>query len=86
MIKNNYSSPPDLVLVEDNKEFAQVLGFLYRKNGKNVNIYHTPDAFLEKLDFYPKHTKICTDYDLSCSITGIDLAEILHQKGYCNLI
>ena len=75
----------DLVLLEDNKEFSEVVAYLYESKGKKINVYHTPYELLNALPSYSKDTKICTDFDLSCLVTGIDIANTLYQKGYHNL-
>ncbi|OGT31287.1 MAG: hypothetical protein A3E87_10275 [Gammaproteobacteria bacterium RIFCSPHIGHO2_12_FULL_35_23] len=75
----------NLVLLEDNKEFSEVLSYLYQAKNKKIVVYYTPYELLENLHTYPKETKICIDYSLDCPITGIDLAAMLYKKGYQQL-
>ena len=75
----------DLVLLEDNKEFAEILAYLYEAKSKKVMIYHSPYDLLEALPGYSKEMKICTDYELNCPINGVDMASFLYKKGYKHL-
>jgi signal transduction histidine kinase len=75
----------DLVVLENNKELADILSYLYKIRGKFLKIYNTPYQLIEALSYLNKETKICLDYDLSCPVTGIDLAKFLKEKGFQNL-
>lgn len=81
----DFSGKVDLVVIEDNREFADILIYLYMMRGKKMHIYYTPYELLENLNFYNEQTKICTDYNLGCYLTGVELAEFLNSKGYNNL-
>lgn len=77
----------DLVLLEDNREFAQAVKYLYRFKGEGsrLTIYQTPYELLYYLPNYSRSTPICLDYQLGCPVNGLDIAQILYQKGYSNL-
>jgi len=75
----------DLIVLEDNQEFSDVLAYLYKSRGKNITIFHTPYQLLKGIKNYSRHTKICLDYNINCPVSGVDLATVLYNKGYKNL-
>ncbi|MDQ5920714.1 MAG: two-component system, OmpR family, aerobic respiration control sensor histidine kinase ArcB [Pseudomonadota bacterium] len=55
-----------------------------------IDVYHDPFEFLNDIDKYPKDTKIIMDNNYQSGgvllpISGITLAETLHEKGYTKL-
>jgi hypothetical protein len=75
----------DLVLLEDNVEFSDILSYLSRSKNKKIDIYHEPYSLLESLALYAKDTKFCFDFDINCPVNGAELADVLYKKGYRNL-
>lgn len=76
----------DMVLVDDDETFSQALAYLVnQQSGKIVDTYNRPQDFLKNLQNYSQDTKICLDNNLSSSITGLELADRLHEQGYKHL-
>ncbi len=84
---NNKLRKADLVIIDDEKFFADALsGYLQMKSANLViDKYYHPREFLKNVSIYPKNTKISIDYDFKGDMNGIDLAEQLHGAGYINL-
>jgi len=74
----------NVVIVEDNNLLADSLAELLNKLGKKADVYYDGNKFLENYEKYTKDTKICLDYTLG-KITGVDIAEVLHEAGYTKL-
>ncbi|MDO8954750.1 MAG: PAS domain-containing sensor histidine kinase [Gammaproteobacteria bacterium] len=75
----------DLVLVDDDKTFAQNL-ILFAFRNKVADHYTNPSHFLKNLSSYPKETRIFLDNNFAIAdITGIELAKQLHEQGYSQL-
>lgn len=74
----------DVVIIEDNNLMADTLAELLNKHGKKTDVYYDGKKFLKNFERYAKDTKICMDYSLG-SITGVDIAEELHEAGYTKL-
>lgn len=75
----------DLVMLEDSKEFSDILSYLYEFRGKKLHAYHDPYTFLNNIDKYEKTVKICFDYSIGCPVNGIEFAQVIFKKGYKNL-
>ncbi|MES2203870.1 MAG: PAS domain-containing sensor histidine kinase [Pseudomonadota bacterium] len=75
----------DLVLLDDDTLFPSILASTMKSRGKTIKHYTTPQALLEEISRYAKNTKICTDFDLKASMTGPEVAKILHEQGFTNL-
>jgi PAS domain S-box-containing protein len=75
----------EFVFIDDDKSLINSLAMLFKGRGKNVDTYLSPTHFLKNLANYHKEAKIFMDNDFKNSITGIELAEQLHQKGFKNL-
>lgn len=75
----------DLIFIEDDLEFSEILSYLYTSKNKKIKIYNSPYNFLENIKQYSKKIKICLDFNLNCPVTGLDLAKVLYEKGYENL-
>lgn len=77
----------DLVLLEDNRDFAQTVEYLYRFQGEGsrLAVYQTPYELFYYLPYYSKDTPICLDYQLGCPASGLDIAQVLHDRGYRKL-
>jgi signal transduction histidine kinase len=75
----------DLVLVDDNENFAQTLiDFTFDEDV--VDYYRDPRKFLENLNQYPKNTRICLDNNYTMVDTlGIEIVKDLHEQGYTRL-
>lgn len=83
---NTESKSIDLVLLEDNKVLSEVVAYLYENQGKSLDVYHDAYSLLDNLDRYDKlNTKFCLDYDLGGGVNGIELADILYQRGFRQL-
>lgn len=76
---------PDLIIIENAEELADILAFLYQSKNKSLVSYVNPYDFLRDLHKYDKRVKICFDYDLDLPINGFDLAQVVHDKGFKNL-
>jgi signal transduction histidine kinase len=74
----------EVVVIEDNEFMADTLKMLLAKHGKKADVYRDGNQFLENYARYNKDTLICVDYTLG-DITGVDIAEVLHEAGYTNL-
>lgn len=86
--------PADLVLLEDNKAFADSIDFLYKRRGQGSHLtnYYTPYELIYHLPCYSKDTAICLDFQYDCPYTGmtlpvngLDMAYVLHQQGFTKL-
>ena len=75
----------DLIIVDDAKEFSEVISYLFSSKDKKLRVYHNPYELLSSLLSCDKQIKICFDYDLECPVNGVELAEVLWRKGYNNL-
>ena len=76
---------PDLIIIENAEELADILAFLYQSKNKSLVSYVNPYDFLRDLHKYDKRVKICFDYDLDIPINGLDLAQVVRDKGFKNL-
>jgi FixJ family two-component response regulator len=82
--KNIEAKHIDLIIVDDDKRFSDSLTrrlFLDKK----VDHYLDPYHFLKQVTRYPKNTKILLDNHFATNMTGIELAEKLHEIGYTSL-
>lgn len=80
---SNQLKQVDFVVVDDDEEFARLMvDSLFR--GRKVDLFHSPKLFLEQIDQYPQTTAICLDNRMG-RVSGIEVAETLHQKGYQQL-
>ncbi len=79
------NSDVSLLLLEDNKEFSEVLEYLYKSRGKNLKIFNDPYSLMEKLPLYKHDIKICLDFEIDSPINGVELSEIIYKRGYSNL-
>lgn len=75
----------DLLLVDDDKLFAKnLMNFIF--DDKEVVYFDNPVQFLENIANYTKNTPIYLDNNFATgSLTGIEVANTLHQKGYTRL-
>jgi len=85
MVFNNSQENADLVLLEDSKEVSSVVTFLYTRKNKHIIVHHTVYELLDNIHKISLDTKICLDYNLNCPVNGIDVAKLLHLKGYRNI-
>ncbi|OGV25420.1 MAG: hypothetical protein A3F18_04065 [Legionellales bacterium RIFCSPHIGHO2_12_FULL_37_14] len=75
---------PDLILIEDNENFAKTLiNFVFCD--KNVAYFTKPEDLAPKLDTYPKKTPIYLDNQFNSGITGLEFAKKLYKHGFTNL-
>ena len=75
----------DLIIVDDDQTFANNLKD-YIFSDRIVDCFYDPRVFLQEVIQYPKDTKICLDNTFhGASISGIELAEELHNIGYTKL-
>lgn len=84
-----HSKIVDIVWVDDEKTYIECLIDKHYKHLK-VDTFYDPFSFLENIELYPLDTKIIMDNYYytetgSYPITGVDLAQQLHDKGYKNL-
>lgn len=75
----------DLILLEDSKEFSDILQFLYSNRGKHLKAYCDPYDLMADIISLPKSVKICFDFELNLPVNGIELAQVFYKKGFCNL-
>lgn len=74
-----------MVLVEDDESLADVFKYMLFKD-KNVDTYCSPAEFLDKIEKYPKSTKMLIDHEFKgFEMNGIDVLKILHDKGFRNI-
>jgi hypothetical protein len=74
----------DIVFVDDDRVLVDLM-IDYAFKGQKVDKYHEPYVFLANADQYDRNTKICLDNGFDMEITGIDIAQILHEKGFKHL-
>lgn len=75
-----------LVVLEDDKEFSDILSYLFRHREKEVDIYNNSYDLLNNLEYYEASTiKICLDFSLGQPINGIELANAIYTRGFKNL-
>lgn len=81
-VKNKSPKKVDLVLVDDDKTFAKSLKqFIFNNNV--VDYFEDPHQFIKNLSRYPKDTRIYLDHHFASSgITGVKIAETLHERGF----
>lgn len=85
IVSSDSQGRADLVLLEDTQEISSVITYLYKRKNKHIIVHHTVYELLENIHQYSLDTKICLDYNLSCPVNGIDVAKLLHKKGYRNI-
>lgn len=75
----------DLILVDDNRNFAQTLiDFVFDQDV--VDYYFDPRQLLENLAKYPKNTRIYLDNNFTMvDEQGVDIAKNLHELGFTRL-
>lgn len=75
----------DLILVDDNENFAQTLiDFVFDQD--IVDYYRDPRKLLENLNQYPKNTRIYLDNNFTMvDELGVDIAKKLHELGFTRL-
>lgn len=71
------------VLVEDNGFFANILKGYF--DSEVIDCYSHPKDFMAHVADYSLDTKIILDNVFPSTLTGIDLAKMLHEKGYKKL-
>lgn len=76
----------DLVILDNDKNFTEILTYICEVNHKKVDIYNDAQNFINNLNKYNSlNTQFCIDYHLDESLTGVDVAKMLHAKGYTQL-
>ncbi|MCC7005247.1 MAG: PAS domain-containing sensor histidine kinase [Ottowia sp.] len=71
----------DIVMVEDNKGFADSIIFCFSQF--NIKHYQNPYSFIKKINEYDRNIGILIDYDFKGrEINGIELAAHLHDNGF----
>jgi len=75
----------DVVIIDDNKLFADTLATYVRNKQLGVQAYYNPYEFLKDLQRYAKNVKIIIDNSLGVNITGLETAMQLHASGYNNV-
>jgi PAS domain S-box-containing protein len=83
--KNKSVKKVDLILVDDDKMFAKsLMQFIFKNNV--VDYFEDPKQFIKNLPHYPKDTRIYLDHNFpSFGITGVKMAETLHERGFTRL-
>lgn len=75
----------DLILVDDDKSFAENLISYVFENDRVVH-YRSPKELKDNLNKYPKNTRIYLDNNFSSGeIQGVNVAKELHGLGYTKL-
>lgn len=80
----------DMVWLDDDKGLVKGIVEVQYSH-LQVDIYDDPIGFLEDVHQYPLNTRIILDhyyysFDIGCELDGIKVAQILHEKGYTNLL
>ena len=77
----------DIIVIDDNEAFAQLLVLNFEGIGKVAEAYSDPRKLLKEVTQYRKDTRICMDNDLGGGghMNGIELAKALHALGYSQL-
>ena len=75
----------DAILVDDDEKYAvSLINYVFDES--TVDYYNSPQQFEESLSHYPKDTRIYLDnHFVSSTISGVEFAKILHEKGYTRL-
>lgn len=80
----------DMVWLDDDKRY---IDGIIREEYKHLTVdtYGDPISFLEDVHQYPLDTRIILDhyyydFDISCDLDGVKIAQELHDKGYTKLI
>jgi len=73
-----------VVILEDEAILADGLQGILVKGGKPADVYNNGKSLLENFAQYSKDTKFCLDYKVG-SITGLEVAKVLHEAGYKKL-
>lgn len=81
----SHTKKADLVIIDDDRLFADSLADFLKDKFMAVETYYNPYNFLENLSRYGKETRICMDNDFHKQINGIELAKQLNEKGYTQL-
>ena len=76
---------PGIIIIDDNKLFADTLATYIRNKQLDVQVYYNPHEFLKDLTRYTKGVKIIIDNSLGVNITGLEIAKQLHVSGYNNV-
>jgi hypothetical protein len=76
---------PGTILLDDNQFFADA--FKSRFIRKKISHFLNPEEFLEQCHSYARNTLICIDNDFGTvsSLTGMQVAEKLHELGFTRL-
>jgi signal transduction histidine kinase len=82
---NQKEDLPDLIILEDNKELSGVVSYLYKLRGKKLLSCNSPYELFKNIRGMGCSIKICLDYNLGCPVNGLEVAEVLSEKGYKNL-
>lgn len=77
----------DIIVVDDNETFAQLLVLSFEAIDKVAEVYTDPRKLLKEVTQYSKDTRICMDNDFGGNgqMSGVDLAKSLHALGYSQL-
>jgi len=75
----------DMVIIDDNKTFADSLAKYVKKKHPFAQAYYNPYDFLKDLPRYTKEVKIIIDNSLGANITGLEIAKQLHASDYNNI-
>lgn len=74
----------DLILVEDDEDFAKIL-IQYAFSKDKVDYFQGPEQLRENLAKYPKDTRIYLDNHFLSALSGVEFAKELHALGYTRL-
>lgn len=83
---DNALSIVDIVLVDDDIDFSNNFKRFITSNNKTIDKYNTVSEFMNNISKYPKNACLFIDNQFKNeNITGIKVAEELHNMGYSNL-
>lgn len=76
----------DYVLVDDDETITDIWKDCAELLGKNIKIFNNAKDFMRIFHLYEKEVLIYIDSCLGCGLKGEDIAKILYERGYNNLI
>jgi PAS domain S-box-containing protein len=74
-----------IVILDDDRNFTSSFDLFFAEPDKPIDAYNQPDELLKNLPGYNKDTKFYLDHNLSCEVSGLDIAQQLYAAGYTRL-
>lgn len=86
VLPSSSSQPTEIVFIDDNKTMTN----LWKESAEDadiaISVFNHPQDFINTLNDYSKDTFIYIDSTLSENLKGEDIAKILYDQGYQNII